>query len=125
MNPNEPRFFFKSRMSDDDWMRLSLIVQQDNPNLSERDWIINRLTCLCKLLASPVLASGHLSPETQKVSKTLLIPEISFDGTSNLQVLTKFAELKKQTPTQIIQRYIIDQRLLAEELQSIKAQKSQ
>jgi hypothetical protein len=117
-------FAFKSRMSNVDWALLHQAVQEDKPDLPDTAWIIHQVTQFCKNVALPLLERHHppapLGPAKMKIEKTIWIPERSFEGTTNHEVLERFAEFKGKPTTQIIQRYIIDPKVVEQELRLLR-----
>lgn len=138
-------FYFKMRMSSSDWELLSNIMVKDNPfytRKAQRDWFFNQINRLCREICLPLLTMYVQTPLVEKtvyienrafdeatdeppppaldkpgtlVEKQVSVQVIPFAGSTNINILRDFASLKHTTITQIIQKYIVDARIVADE----------
>jgi hypothetical protein len=126
MEKNNPNgFFFKCRMSAQDWATIEQIIQRDHPHLyiqgnyphaRIRDWVTNQITRLAKNHMQPLLQDYHQQPfNTNRQEMSFAVPEIYFDGTSNLQILKEYAEMKSTSMCSVVVSHIIERHIEREE----------
>lgn len=106
-------FNFRFRLSGDDWKILSEAMLSDNDfyhSKAQKDWFFNQVNRLCRDVAVPYLQKEPTP--SPMIEKNVVIYQVD---TETFNTLRRFAFLKQVTVTQLIQKYIVDARIIKEE----------
>jgi hypothetical protein len=90
---------------------------------SNADWLFKQINNFCREVAVPFIES-YENEDSSRVEKKVCIQEIPFEDSTNIGILRRFAALKQKTVSQVIQKYIVEPRIIKEESQSLVKKQS-